>query len=204
VISKHIETLDIEFLFSWDNVPGNDSERLLRYLEDSHNIGWAESAEICKSNDGKIIRIFKHENSAEIMINEKEEKATLKISDAQARSLKVKKENSKLNMYDMCKREEMYLKIPELNRPTLKSSLRDMYSFYEIAYSDLFPDFEFVKIRDKIVHTGLSEEHFKDLKNYDKLVALSQRTILGMLNYTGEFIDRSDNRKHKKFKKKID
>jgi hypothetical protein len=98
----------------------------------------------------------------------------------------------------------MCFKLPELNRPRFKSSLRDFYDFYEIGYSDLFPDFEFVKIRDKIVHTGLAEEHLKDHENYDKLVALLQRTILGMLNYTGEFFDRSDNRKLKKFKKKID
>ena len=108
------------------------------------------------------------------------------------------------HILDIDKREEMYLKIPELNRPTLKSSLRDMYDFYDIGYSDLFPDFEFVKIRDQIVHTGLSEEHFEDPENYVKLVALLQRTLLGMLNYTGEFIDRLDNWKHKKFKKKIE
>ena len=90
---------------------------------------------------------------------------------------------------DMGKREEMYRKIPELNRPTLKSSLRDMYDFYDVGYSDLFLNFEFVKIRDQIVHRGLSEEHFEDPENYVKLVALLQRTLLGMLNYTGEFID---------------
>ena len=108
------------------------------------------------------------------------------------------------HILDMDKCEKMHLKIPELNRPTLKSSLRDMYDSYDIGYSDLFPDFEFVKIRDQIVHTGLSEEHFKDPENYVKLVALLQRTLLGMLNYTGEFIYRLDNWKHKKFKKKID
>ena len=56
-----------------------------------------------------------------------------------------------------------------------------------------------------IVHTGLSKGDSKDLfENYEKLVALLQRTLLGMLNYTGKFIDRLDNWKHKKFKKKID
>ncbi|OYT61289.1 hypothetical protein B6U67_06075 [Methanosarcinales archaeon ex4484_138] len=106
---------------------------------------------------------------------------------------------------DKGKREEMHLKLPELNRPTLKSSLRNMYDSYDIGYSDLFPNFEFVKIRDQIVHSGLSKGEFKDLlENYEKLVALLQRTLLGMLNYTGEFIDQLDNWKHKKFKKKID
>jgi hypothetical protein len=88
-----------KYLFSWDNVPGNDSERLLRYLRDNFSIGWAETAEIRKFDDGKTIRIFKDGNSAEIKIDEKEEKATLKISDGRTHDLKVKKENGTLNIY---------------------------------------------------------------------------------------------------------
>ena len=87
------------YLFSCDNVPGNDSERLIRFLRDDLDIGWVESAEIRKSDDGKTIRIFKDENSAEIMIDEKKEKATLKISDGRTHDLKVKKEYGKLNIY---------------------------------------------------------------------------------------------------------
>jgi hypothetical protein len=87
------------YLFSWDNVPGNDNERLLRFLWDDLDIGWAENAEIRKSDDGKTICIFKDENSAEIIIVEKKEKATLKISDGETYDLKVKKENCELNIY---------------------------------------------------------------------------------------------------------
>ena len=103
---------------------------------------------------------------------------------------------------DKIKRQKMYPKIRELNRPTLQNSLEDMYNFYAIGYSDHFPKFGFITIRNKIVHTGLSKSDFKDLReNYEKLVVLLQRTLLGMLNYTGEFIDQSDNWKRKKFKK---
>ncbi len=91
-----IEITPEEYLFSWDNVPGNDSERLLRFLMDDLDIGWVEYAEIRKSDDGEIIRIFKDENSAEIMIDETEEKAPLKISDGEPHDLKVKRENGKL------------------------------------------------------------------------------------------------------------
>jgi len=105
---------------------------------------------------------------------------------------------------DESKCEEIYPKIQELNKPTLKNSLRDLYHSYGVGYSDLFQEFEFVKIRNQIVHTGLSKDDSKDLfENYEKLVALLQRTLLGMLNYTGEFVDRLDDWKHKKFKKKI-
>jgi hypothetical protein len=87
------------YLFNMDNVPGNDSEKLRRYLRDDLNISWAENAEIHKSDDGKTICIFKDENSAEITIDEEQEKATLKISDVRTYVLKVKSENGKLNIY---------------------------------------------------------------------------------------------------------
>ncbi|MCK4734326.1 MAG: hypothetical protein KAT65_17865, partial [Methanophagales archaeon] len=84
---------------------GNDSERLLLFLLDDLDIDWAENAEIRKSDDGKIICIFKDENSAEIMIDEEKEKATLKIGDGKIIDLKVKKENGKLSLYDDTKKK---------------------------------------------------------------------------------------------------
>jgi parallel beta-helix repeat protein len=88
-----------KYLFSWDNVPGKDSEKLLRFLVDDHNIGWAKNAEIRKSNDGRTIRIFKDEKSAEIRVHEKKEKASLKISDGRTYELGVKAEKGVLNIY---------------------------------------------------------------------------------------------------------
>jgi ATP-dependent 26S proteasome regulatory subunit len=92
------ESIWDKYLFSWDNVPGNDSEKLLRYLRKGCDIGWAENAEIHKSDDGKTIRIFKDENSVELMI-EKKEKAILKISDGRTHFLKVKEVGGKLYIY---------------------------------------------------------------------------------------------------------
>ena len=87
-------------LFSWDNIPGIDSDGLLKYLKDDHDISWVESAEIKKSDDKKTISIFKDENSsAEISVDEAEENATLKISNDKIHNLTVEKENGKLNIY---------------------------------------------------------------------------------------------------------
>jgi ABC-type multidrug transport system ATPase subunit len=99
-IESDISKLESKYLFSWDNVPGNDNEILLKSLKDDIDIDWAENAEIRKSDDGKTLRISKSENSAEILIDEKKEKATLKISGGRTHNLKVKKENSKLNIYE--------------------------------------------------------------------------------------------------------
>ena len=89
------------YLFRWDDVPGNsnDNKTLLDHLRDDYNIGWAEGATIRKSDDNRTIRVFDGENSAEITIDEKEEKATLKISDGRVYDLEVKKRNGKLNVY---------------------------------------------------------------------------------------------------------
>jgi predicted ATP-binding protein involved in virulence len=88
-----------KYLFCWDNAPRGDINRLLRFLVDDLDIDWAENVKIHKSDDGKTIRIFKDGNSAEIKIDEENEKATLKISDGRSHGLKVKKENGKLNIY---------------------------------------------------------------------------------------------------------
>lgn len=89
-----------KFLFSWDDVPGNDSERLKRYLKYDHDIGWEKSAKIHKSDDGETIFFaVAGKIPAEIIIDKKREKATLEISDGITQSLYVKKEKGKVNIY---------------------------------------------------------------------------------------------------------
>jgi len=80
-----------------DEVHGNDSEGFLKFLVDYHVIGWTESAEIRKYNDGRTVYISKDKNSAEIMIDEKMENATLKISD-KTYDLILEKKNDKLRL----------------------------------------------------------------------------------------------------------
>jgi hypothetical protein len=93
--------VEYRYLFSWNNVPGTDNERLLRYLITYHDIDWAKSAEIRKSDDGKTIYIFEDGNSAEITIDEAVEMAILKINDDRIHDLEVKKEN--YNIYKVYK-----------------------------------------------------------------------------------------------------
>ncbi|MCK4458556.1 MAG: DNA primase large subunit PriL [Methanosarcinales archaeon] len=99
-VERVIQAIKGRYLFSWDNVPGNDSERLLTYLMEYYSINWAEISEIRKLDGGKTIRIFEDEHSVEIVIDEKGEKATLKISDEEIHDLRVEKKNSKLHIYE--------------------------------------------------------------------------------------------------------
>ena len=94
-----LKNMNFQYLFSWDNVPGDDNDKLMIFLKDEFDIDWAENAEICKSNDDTTINISKDAKSVEIFMDAKEEKATLKISDGRTHDLKVKKEDDKLNLY---------------------------------------------------------------------------------------------------------
>jgi TusA-related sulfurtransferase len=122
------------FMFSWDNVPGKDSKRLIRSLMDDYNLGWAGNAKISKLDEGKIIHISKDKNSAEIMIDVKKKKATLKIRGGRTHILKVKNKNGKLNIYeqyDSCSRER---KLASLISELKKSGFSGMY---KISIRDL-------------------------------------------------------------------
>jgi len=85
------------YLFSWDDVTGEDS-RLLEYLEDNYHAGWVKSAEINKSVDGRTIHISDETNSAEIMLDEGNGIAILQIG-GRPHALKIKKDGGKMKMY---------------------------------------------------------------------------------------------------------
>ncbi len=93
--------MNVPELFNWDDVPGNDSVRLIRFLKDDLGIDWAGKAEIGKPDDKTIyISESPHDGkSAKIVIDEEEGKATLTTNNGITHDLKVKKENGKLNIY---------------------------------------------------------------------------------------------------------
>ncbi len=66
-IYLHDNNEDI-YLFSWENVPGNESHGLLNYLKNDLHISWVENAQITKDDVNKTIRVFSNENSIEVML----------------------------------------------------------------------------------------------------------------------------------------
>jgi hypothetical protein len=66
-IYLHDNNEDI-YLFSWENVPGNESNGLLNYLKNDLHISWVENAQITKDDVNNTIRVFTNENSIEIML----------------------------------------------------------------------------------------------------------------------------------------
>ena len=85
---------ELKYLLIWGRIPGNDSDRLLKYLLNNHDVTWAERAKLHKSDDKTLI-ISKDKNSAEIKIDERGEKATLKLSDGRTCDLNVRTKKAK-------------------------------------------------------------------------------------------------------------
>jgi len=67
-IYLHDNNEDI-YLFSWENVPGNESHGLLNYLKNDLHVSWVENAQITRDDVNKTIRVFTNENSMEIMLD---------------------------------------------------------------------------------------------------------------------------------------
>lgn len=70
---------------------------------------------------------------------------------------------------------------------SLRTSLKQMLEFYETPYRDLFPNLEFIKIRDDIIHAGFGGEDISP--EVRKLGNLVVRLVLSILQYQGNYVE---------------
>ena len=81
------------YLFSWDEIPGNDSERFIDFLKKNYNIDWLKTAKIEKIDDNKTIRASVEGNYLSLSLNNEQNKANLKIGDVRTDEFIAKKED---------------------------------------------------------------------------------------------------------------
>lgn len=86
------------YLFTWENVPGNQSHILLNFLKNDFNINWAENANIIKDED-KTIRILTDENSIELKLYNDSAQSWISTGAGQSLGLWVLGENGTNNVY---------------------------------------------------------------------------------------------------------
>lgn len=88
------------YLFSWDNIPGNDNVRLTEYIKQKFGIDWVIKAKIEKIDYGRTIRVYFENNNLFLRLNDDKSHVNLNIDDGRTDKFLVKLENSKLNIYD--------------------------------------------------------------------------------------------------------
>jgi hypothetical protein len=68
------------FLFCWDKIPGNDTEKLIEFLVAKKNIKWAKTAVVEKIDNGSTIKLSAADNQLYLRLNKEETKVNLRIN----------------------------------------------------------------------------------------------------------------------------
>ncbi len=172
-IEEHLSTLDIDkkYLFSVDVGFEEDLNKgiiteVLKNMFKTNGLPLSEN------------RIIKKERTEDWLITDKKRTYTYIIQ----------KDDGTLNIYEGIG-AALNSNSLGLNRYTFKNNLIIFLGYYKVGYSDIIGDLgNLIKIRNNIIHRGLSEKEFNALiEAYDKLMALVQRIFLALLNYEGSY-----------------
>ncbi len=92
------------YLFSWNEIPGNDNGRLIDFLNQNFGIDWVKTAKIEKNADGKTIKVSTKKNNLLLKLNNDKNKVILTINGERTKEFIVKKiEKGRLNIYQYLK-----------------------------------------------------------------------------------------------------
>lgn len=94
-ISTNPEITDANYLFNWDEIPGDDNGRLIEFLKRKSDNDWVETARIEKI-DNKTINVFSENKSVYLRLNNNK----TKVETDKYIELIVKQENGILNIYE--------------------------------------------------------------------------------------------------------
>ncbi len=83
--------------------------------------------------------------------------------------------------------ENVHRKLPELNRPSLRTVLDTAFTKYKVTWSDLYPpgsDFTLIRTRDNLFHSSADIDYDRLFKELHRLQALVERLLLSMLGWS--------------------
>jgi len=87
------------YLFDLNEIPGNDSEKLLEHLEQNCGIDWAKTANIEKINNGKVLKVSTDTNNLTLKLNDEKTRLYLNINGGQTDEFIVKMKDGELKTY---------------------------------------------------------------------------------------------------------
>ncbi len=88
------------YLFRWEEIPGNDSKKLRKYLKRRYINPWIGKAHIEKTEDGKIISLHFKNNCFSLILNNEKDKVSLKFNDSTMDEFIARTEKYKLLIYN--------------------------------------------------------------------------------------------------------
>lgn len=146
-------------MFSWEEITGNNRERLIDFLKQDYNVDWIKASKIKTTKSGKkIIMITENGKSFSLSLNTKNTKVNLEIDNNKTDQFIVKNEDEKLNIY---KKKNLDLRILFLSPYAPKNIIRTAH-----ADSDSFID----RLKDSIKRAKKSckynNQEFKKICKY--------------------------------------
>lgn len=89
-----------KYLFSWDEIPGNDSLTLTDFLKKKFDVNWVKTAKIEKIDNDKTIKVSTGQKFILLKLNNEKTKLFIEINDVRTDEFIVKTENDNLKIYD--------------------------------------------------------------------------------------------------------
>jgi hypothetical protein len=96
-LQKSVNLSDRSYLFSWNNIPGSESEKLKYFLKENFNLEWIIDQEFQKK--GNSVEASNKKNSVSILLEHDKEYAAIIINGRKIMKLIVEEENGMFNIY---------------------------------------------------------------------------------------------------------
>jgi len=168
----------LKYLFSWDEIPVNDDERIIEFLKDEFKIEWAKTENIRKIDDGKTIIVSNKEKSLSLKLNEEKTKVNLKIDDGRVDEFTVKTKNGKLNIYKNVPALPEFEVEGEMQSPVFSGTLQPDITFlgFNITENDArgktktnYPHGFYFVIEERVSETrfGLDESRSENCEEFE-------------------------------------
>ncbi len=86
-------------LFCWENIPGTDNEKLIKFLRKEFRIDWVMKARIEKADDNITIKVYYDKNYILLSLNKGNSKVKLELDGSEQDELIVKSRYDELKIY---------------------------------------------------------------------------------------------------------
>ena len=95
VVLNGFEIVEKMYLFSWEDIQGNDRNTLTNFLKSKYDLEWVKEAKIAKTNNGKTIILTAGENNLSMNLNDENTEMNLEIDFAKTDKFIVKSEKKR-------------------------------------------------------------------------------------------------------------
>lgn len=113
---RFLKLIGIDYLFSWDLIPGSDSESLRRFLVQNYRMDWVKEAEITKEEGSDTIRLAKNGNLLTLRMNSDRDKMSLTLSSGETYHFPVRREIDYAFHWERIPGNENYRMLDYLNQ----------------------------------------------------------------------------------------